>query len=218
MELVDENPDTNETMMLVAEDLLEKIDSQSSVLLVGDGKTYQHLMHIKSQYGEALSKLFIFPGDWHTLKNYQETMMKVYYTAGLRDIAKQSGYHGKTLASLETCSNFKRTHNFLLQVWESLYREILHSFSEQNPSSDLQNTVKCMLRAAIAEDKPSNELMKRVLALLEDIRSFTHFHEFIVEQSKKDDTWKFWTQFVFKDCFAYIGLYLAIRGGNCMGT
>jgi len=85
MELINEHPD-NETMCLVAEDLLEKFDTteqQGWVVLVGDGKTYQHFMNIKQQYGTALEKLIIFPGDWHTLKNYQPILMNVYYHAGL---------------------------------------------------------------------------------------------------------------------------------------
>ena len=41
MELVDENPDSNETMSIIADDLLEKFGSESQngwVVLVGDGK------------------------------------------------------------------------------------------------------------------------------------------------------------------------------------
>ena len=33
--------------------------------------------------------LFIFPGDWHILKNYQEVLLKVYFDAGLKDWPKQ---------------------------------------------------------------------------------------------------------------------------------
>ena len=69
MELVDENPDSDETMALIADDLLQKFAnelSETSVVLVGDGKTYQHLMNIKRLYGPAFHNLLIFPGDWHT--------------------------------------------------------------------------------------------------------------------------------------------------------
>ena len=95
MELVNENPDSDETMTLIAEDLLDKFSVEGQdgwVLLVGDGKTYQHLMNIKWQYGTAFTKLLIFPGDWHTLKNYQPILMKVYYHAGLRELTKSCGF------------------------------------------------------------------------------------------------------------------------------
>ena len=46
MQLLNENPDCPKTMSLVAEDLLSKFDGVQDrwVLLVGDGKTYKHLM------------------------------------------------------------------------------------------------------------------------------------------------------------------------------
>lgn len=50
MELIDEHPDTDETMTIVADDLLERFGTVQNgwVVLVGDGKTYQHLQNIKT--------------------------------------------------------------------------------------------------------------------------------------------------------------------------
>lgn len=37
------------------------------------------------------------------------------------------------------------------------------------------------------------------------------FNKFILAQSEIDETWRFWSNFVFNDCFCYVGLFLAIR-------
>ena len=73
-------------------------------VLVGDGKTYEHLQRVKRVYGSALESLLIFPGDWHILKNYQPVLMKAYYHTGLLDIAKATG-KAETLKLLEKCSH-----------------------------------------------------------------------------------------------------------------
>ena len=71
-------------------------------------------MNIKQQYKLAFQKLIVFPGDWHTLKNYQPEIMKVYYHVGLRAQAVSCGFRSSTFKSLEFCGNFKRTHCFFL--------------------------------------------------------------------------------------------------------
>ena len=70
MELVDENPDSADTMRCVSDLLLHTAVSKYQddyVVLVGDGKTYQHLMQIKQTYGSLFTKILIFRGDWHII-------------------------------------------------------------------------------------------------------------------------------------------------------
>ena len=100
-------------------------------------------MNIKILYGTGFANLLIIPRDWYTLKNYQSILMKVYYRAGLQELAKSCGFQSATLKSLESCSNFKRTHSFLLQVWEALYREMIHTYISQANHRELISNVKC---------------------------------------------------------------------------
>ena len=62
------------------------------LVVAGDQKTFSRLCEIKHAYGKDLDWLIPFLGDWHLLKNYQSVLMKVYYHAGLRDLAEAAGY------------------------------------------------------------------------------------------------------------------------------
>ena len=73
MELIDENPDSTETLGQVAELLLCSLNSEyreEYVILIGDGKIYQHLKELKTIYGIPLEKLLIFPGDCQIFNLY----------------------------------------------------------------------------------------------------------------------------------------------------
>lgn len=60
-------------------------------------------------------------------------------------------------------------------------------------------------------NRTPEEVMCRIEGLTEIYPKFT---KFIQDMKQKDDTWKFWADFVFSNCYNYIGLYLAIRGSN----
>ena len=56
MEILDENPDSNDKMRQVAELLLDNASSKCQgkyIILVGDGKTYDHLVQIKHFMGQS---------------------------------------------------------------------------------------------------------------------------------------------------------------------
>ena len=200
MELLNEFPDWAETMSLVAEDLLSKFSHVQGgwVLLVGDGKSYKHLMTIKKQYSTALRNLLLFPRDRHILKNCQPNLMKVYFAAGLREIAKNSGYQGSTLKSLEQCSNYKRTHYFLLRIWEALYREMLCTYLSVDTTTFMTD-VSCIFQSSLNTKKSPMHTMKRICDLVGDTNADQKFKTFIDHMSAIDKTWKLWAQFVFRD-------------------
>ena len=159
-----------------------------------------------------LQKLLIFPGDWHTLANFQPVLMKAYYNAGLKEIAMASGFRGETLNSLEKCSHFKRTHNFLLQVWEALYQQMLTAYTKATPSSE--SLTKSLHDLLNKHGESSTEILKHAEQLINRSDNYNKFLSFVETCSEQDDTWKFWANFVLHDCVSYIGLYLGIRNNK----
>ena len=141
--------------------------------------------------------------------------MKVYYVPGLKEIAKESGYCGKTLQtlqSLETVQSFKRTHHFLFQTWEALTQIMLSAFLVETNNSNLLHTVQVELLKLIQTHCHPVDILKNIQAITNN--SFTHeeFMKYLEMKSMNDNTGKLWVDFVGKDCFAYIALYTAIRG------
>ena len=217
MELVNENPDCEETMLHISENLIDVFQSgafQEWVIVAGDGKTFQHLAQIKRHYGTVLNKLLIVPGDWHILKNYQLTLMKAYFGAGLGDIAKIAGYRGSTLTSLEKCTNFKRIHNFILQVWEALYTTMLITFIKSQDKQIILDDISQLIQSSIEQKLTSMELISKVDDMTSRMGLKDEFFQFIKTQGDTDNTWKFWVDFVFYHCYAYVALFLSVRGSN----
>ena len=121
VEVLDEVADEKDTILHVINNLyVEHVRKHGKqfVVLEGDAKTYDTIQAVKFEYGIELSWLIPYPGDWHLLKNYQICLMKPFFEAGLKDIAIASGYPAM---SIQSCSNFQRTHNFLMEIWEGLY-------------------------------------------------------------------------------------------------
>ena len=138
--------------------------------------------------------------------------MKAYYSAGLKELAKASGFRGETLSKLESCSNFKRTHRFLQQAWEAIYRQMLCSFiMEQSSGESLNENICDMIGVCVQADNFPSDILSKTQTLLTRMNFEQNFHDFVQRRSEDDDTWRFWKQFVFEDCYAYMSLYLAIR-------
>ena len=110
------------------------------VVLEGDVKLYEVLKSLIFENGDELSWAIPYPGDFHILMNYQKALLKPYYDAGLKELAQAAGY---PLPAIQSCSQFKRTHHFLLESWEAVYRIMLYTKYEQaNPSSLLTDITK----------------------------------------------------------------------------
>ena len=183
------------------------------MLIEGDQDTYNRLQLIKKEYGNDLSWMIPVPGDWHFLKNYQEVLLKIYLDAGLNDLAKASGYQSNAVTS-----NFKRTHYFLVETWIAMFQHFVALFLKQNTSPEfLEYVYKWLDSFPTSEDQDAT--VRNLKQLLDDVCErydtfYGDFMKFVEEQCSKNLTWKFWSQYVFHDCLAYITLHLAIRTGK----
>ena len=86
LNVLDQKADNKQTLLAIINNLYEEFivnGGQKWVVVEGDTKTYDILKSIKTEYREEMAWLFIFPGDWHILKNYQEVLLKVYFDTGL---------------------------------------------------------------------------------------------------------------------------------------
>ena len=129
--IIPESADNVDSLKAIVDNLRELygVGTHTSWLpVVGDQKVFASLQKLKRQYGEDLDWLIPMLGDWHVLKNFQPVLMKLYYHAGLRELAQEAGHKGANLTALEFSSNFKHTQLFLLEAFEGCYLHALDEF------------------------------------------------------------------------------------------
>ena len=201
--------------------------NQKYVIVVGDAKTYNLLQTICYEYKSQLKWLIPFPGDWHVLFNYQKALMKPYTDAGLASLAKTAGHRAETLTSLLQASNFRRTHEFLLQAFEAFYRYFLSLYyahlsdsackDEGSYTDEITTLVSDLVIqfTTLTSDDDLDSFRENSKQIFEsEVISHSGFTSFMENLAQQHDTVKFWYQFITADCFSYIALFIALRYRN----
>ena len=70
IEVLDETADSKATVLKTLNILHKKFQigiKLQYLVVVGDRKSYDHLLKLKSEYGGSLSWVLPYPGDWHIL-------------------------------------------------------------------------------------------------------------------------------------------------------
>lgn len=200
--VIDAIANNKDTIMALLHELHEEhiIKQHREWLLVeGDAKIFDVLQNLKHEYGDELKWLIAYPGDWHMLKNYQCALMKPYFDAGSKTLAHTAGYPP---AAIQTCSQFKRTHHFLLESWESLYRTLLQTFMTEasETSVQVQHDVLQILNSISQISDSFSEAFSKGIGDIHAVTStfISKFNLFLKRKSASDDTCRFWIQFVLK--------------------
>ena len=163
--------DNKDTVLQLTHDLYQQfiVDQKMKWLVVGDAKVYEVLKALKTEYGEDLQWMLPYPGDWHILKNYQTALMQAYFDAGLKELAQAAGY---PVASIQSCSKFKRTHCFIVEVWEALYRVMIAKYFEhRNANSSTQEDLKYLISESISQIQSSNSFSQDLSKALTNMKA-----------------------------------------------
>ena len=229
--ILDETADSKDTVLKVLNILYDKFQVgqlTNYVIVVGDGKSYDHLIKLKSEYGEQMDWVLAYPGDWHILKNVLPIFVKIYFDAGLRQLATKH-HHGATLKVLTECSKFAVTHRFFIQAWEAVMRHQVKSFFEYKSCEspyDIQisdlilNIISDMSLDEEEDEVCKTDVWEKVCEKKKEI--FTFFTDDLLEEYKTwrhenssvNQTFAFWDNFVHLDFMAYLGLFFSIRSRN----
>ncbi|CAC5359268.1 unnamed protein product [Mytilus coruscus] len=229
--ILDETADSKETVLKVLNILNDKFQVgqlTNYVVVVGDGKSYDHLIKLKSEYGENMDWVLAYPGDWHILKNVLPIFVKIYFDAGLKQLATKH-HHGATLKVLTECSKFAITHRFLYKLGEAVMRHQVKSFFEYKSCEspyDIQvsdlilDIISDMSLDEGEDDVCKTDVWEKVCEKKKEI--FTFFTDDLLEEyntwrhenSSVNQTFAFWDNFVHLDFMAYLGLFFSIRSRN----
>ncbi|CAC5422647.1 unnamed protein product [Mytilus coruscus] len=86
--VLDDPADSKETVVKTLNTLHDRFQIGNKLqylVVVGDGKSYDHLIKLKAEYGCVLDWVFAISGDWHILKNILPIFIKIFYDAGLKN-------------------------------------------------------------------------------------------------------------------------------------
>ncbi|CAG2204986.1 unnamed protein product [Mytilus edulis] len=232
--VLDDPADSKETVVKTLNILHDRFQIGNKLqylVVVGDGKSYDHLIKLKAEYWCVLDWFLPYPGDWHILKNILQIFIKIFYDAGLKELAGIY-HHGATLKVLTECTKFSVTHRFFCHVWEAMLRCQIDAYKNQETAMDWRKELDIVLNTVLsscdhtpdtsekcAGDILDCEMWKSLLQEKSKLESLfdgvcTNFDQWRFHNCTASATFQFWDTFVHTDFMAYLGLYIGIRSRN----
>ena len=225
--VLNENADNRETILFTLNKLYNDLGVHRRInylVVVGDGKTYDHLIQLKNEEKEDLDWLLPYIGDWHALKNYQSILMKIYLDACLKEMIEIL-HRGVLFKVVSEAKAFDKTHNFLMQCWEAFYRFELQIFFIHHDQFQLSGCNFTFNDASNIISEYINLIQQKEIIFSDVKKKLERLECYVRELSSKfsslfpsvcdaNKTWSFWHNFIHVDVFIYIKYFLALRMGD----
>lgn len=94
---------------------------------------------------------------------------------GLKELAHVAGY---SVAAIQSCGQFKRTHHFLMEVWQAVFQVMIQCFIKANEEScNTSQHLTDVVGSALLHVKSSRtEVVARLAQLQQNIQQ-SKYHE-----------------------------------------
>ena len=107
-----------------------------------------------------------------------------------------------------------------METWEAFFRVILQKHWQSDPSTaPIIQQVRGLVQSFLQSTNPTTcttqpDIQQQIIPLQKLLLSTDYNKCFMEKLSAADSTCRFWVKFVYRGALAYVGLYLAICGGN----
>lgn len=110
---------------------------------------------------------------------------------------------------------FKKSHLFLLRIWEALFRTFLVNFSTETPTGNkIATQIMDVLKQAEQLTTPdASALLKLIKHTCDDEGKLKkELMQYMHQLSAVDETCKFWMKFILEDCLCRLGVATGTYG------
>ncbi|KAJ8048692.1 hypothetical protein HOLleu_01106 [Holothuria leucospilota] len=119
---------------------------------------------------------------------------------------------GATLKAVSKATGFQKTHQFLLQEWEALYRHCLLQFREHMADNHTFQEVFEDLKGLISsKQQNAYSFVWTPERICNASKFYKEFSSFLSVSGEANPMLNFWQNFICRDMLRYFGLFCSIR-------
>ncbi|CAF3933472.1 unnamed protein product [Rotaria sp. Silwood2] len=223
MNPINDDPNSQATAKKCMEETKEFfIDSkyQKEGVVVVDEKIYRSCMKEKYYQPDLLKNVFIYPGDFHLMKNMMVVIWSILEGSGIEQVFENI-YKAAALRSIFRAHHFNKSLRSCKLLYTALYILLLEAFFDHASTSSLSinciENLKCIINkipSEFATDDISQKWFSQFLEIIERSNLLIHLQTWTVESSRINSTFRLWFFILDRLLEPLIKLYTSIRTCN----